>query len=157
MGGLYESIAFKILKKENKALTCKQIILRAYQYGMLDHVKGKTPILSLDSFLYRDVKKPYSLFRKVGAGKFTLKITLTNNLSYVCCDLMNDIEHKMDIAADNFIKMDQFLKAEEHMFCVANKFINLNNIIERHSPNNMMPYKFKNINTIIKNNSFIKY
>ena len=68
----FKEAAFEILKSEDRPLTAKEIVDFAMQRNIL-RTEGKTPEATMAAQLYMDIRKPKSKFKKVGAGKFSLK------------------------------------------------------------------------------------
>lgn len=66
--------AESILKRAERPLTCREIVERATEAGILDS-EGKTPWKTLSALLNRHIeaKGQRCRFRKVGPGKFELK------------------------------------------------------------------------------------
>jgi hypothetical protein len=150
MGGLYEYIAYQVLKDSKTYLSVRQIIIKACELGLLNNIKGKKPVLSMCSFLYRDVKNKHSLFYKIKSGSFILK----ENAEYIEKTYDNfdnlNVEEHMDIVANNFIEMDKLLNSEDlkHMDMVANNFIKMDKVVN---------VKFVSMNDLSKNYGQIKF
>lgn len=63
-----------ILKRAGRPLTCREIVERATEAGILDS-RGKTPWNTLSALLNRHIEAEgdQCRFQKVGPGKFELK------------------------------------------------------------------------------------
>lgn len=66
--------AEKILRRAGKPLTCREIVDRAIQAGLLDSA-GKTPEKTLYALLYRHLQSEGAncKFKKVGPGRYDLR------------------------------------------------------------------------------------